>query len=221
MARRAKAKTLVPDNLRKALNTELVANGFSNYQVLTDWLNEQLRAEGLDVTLSVMAVNRYGRDFQKQFEAEMSETRQTEYLAKSLLAQGDDVEGAVREAAVKLLQSRLLRLTSALREAQEAGDDVHKIAETTSKITRALADLGRLDIASQKYKQALEESVFQARLDVIRHLREFIKKLFPNYQPVFLEVLPPFAEHLAKIGLAKPALPSPILEGEYIPKGSR
>jgi len=198
MARRAKMTTLVPAPLREQLQAELVACGFSNYAPLTDWLNGELAREGLEVRLSVMAVNRYGQDYQKQFEAEMAEANQMLHIARQAIAQGEDSAGVVREATARVLQTRLLKLTTALRQAEESGDDVHKIAETTTKITRALADLGRMDIASQKYKQELEEAVYKARLSVLTELREFISRHNPGFKAAFAAVLTPFAEHLTR-----------------------
>lgn len=161
MARRSKIKTEVPAKIREEFDAELVAGGFSDYLGLTDWLNARLKAEGLDVTVSVMAANRYGKAFQENFEADMAEANQTYHIAKLAMANHDDAEGVVRDATIRTLQTRLLRLTSALRQAEEAGDDPHKLAETTAKIARAVADLSRTDILSQKYKEEIRKAALQ------------------------------------------------------------
>ncbi len=197
MSRRSKIKTKVPAKIREEFDAELVAGGFSDYQGLTDWLNERLKAEGIDMKVSVMAANRYGKAFQESFERDMAEANQTYHIAKIAMANNEDTEGVVRDATIRTLQTRLLRLSSALREAEEAGDDPHKLAETTSKISRALADLGRVEIASQKYKAELEDAVYKARLEVIKRLRDFIAEKFPDMKKAFAIVLKPFAEMLA------------------------
>lgn len=197
MARRSKIKTEVPAKIREEFEAQLVAGGFSDYLGLTDWLNERLKAEGLDVTVSVMATNRYGKSFQEEFDRDMAEANQTYHIAKIAMANNEDTEGVVRDATIRTLQTRLLRLSSALRQAEEAGDDPHKLAETTAKIAKALADLGRVDIASQKYKAELEEAVYKARMDVIKRLRDFIAEKFPDMKKAFAVVLKPFAEMLA------------------------
>lgn len=158
MARRSKIKTQVPAKIREEFDAELVAGGFSDYLGLTDWLNERLRAEGIDMKVSVMAANRYGKAFQESFERDMAEANQTYHIAKIAMANNEDTEGVVRDATIRTLQTRLLRLSSALRDAEEAGDDPHLLAETTAKISRAVADLSRTDILSQKYKAEIKKA---------------------------------------------------------------
>lgn len=196
MAKRSKIKTAVPADLREALNAALVANGFSDYAALTEWLNDELAQRGLDVRVSMTSTHRYGQSYEEEFNAEMAEANQMLRIAQQAIAQGEDTEGVVREATARVLQTRLLKLTTALRQAEDAGDDVHKIAETTTKITRALADLGRMDIASQKYKQELEEAVYKGRLAVVKELKDFIGAKFPEFKQAFAEILTPFAEFL-------------------------
>lgn len=158
MPRRSKIKTQVPAKIREEFDAELVAGGFSDYLGLTDWLNERLRAEGIDMKVSVMAANRYGKAFQESFERDMAEANQTYHIAKIAMANNEDTEGVVRDATIRTLQTRLLRLSSALRDAEEAGDDPHLLAETTAKISRAVADLSRTDILSQKYKAEIKKA---------------------------------------------------------------
>lgn len=159
MSRKSKIKTSVPADLRQALNAELVARGFSDYAALTDWLNEELEKRGLETRVSVMATNRYGQDFEADFNAEMAEANQMLHIARQAVAQGEDAEGVVREATIKVMQTRLLKLSTSLKKAEIAGDDVHKLSDTSTKITRALADLGRMDIASQKFKQEIRKQM--------------------------------------------------------------
>ncbi|MGZ8171821.1 MULTISPECIES: phage protein Gp27 family protein [Methylobacter] len=158
MARRSKIKTEVPAKIREEFDAELVAGGFSDYQGLTNWLNARLKAEGIDMKVSVMAANRYGKAFQENFERDMAEANQTYHIAKIAMANNEDTEGVVRDATIRTLQTRLLRLSTALRDAEEAGDDPHLLAETTAKISRAVADLSRTDILSQKYKAEIKKA---------------------------------------------------------------
>ena len=162
MAKRSQIATEVPKPLLDELNAKLVAGGFANYTGLTDWLNKALADQDLEVRISRTALNRHGQDFQAQFEAEMAESRQLYAIAKISAAGHEDAEGVVREATIRTLQTRLLKLAVALREAEEAGDDVHQLAETSTKIARAVADLGRADIASQKWKDEVKARTNQA-----------------------------------------------------------
>jgi len=159
MPRRSRIKSGVPATIRDEFNAELVAGGFSEYERLTAWLNRRLKAEGLDITVSLSAAHRYGSDFQKEFEADMAEANQMYHVAKIAVANNEDTEGVVRDATIRVLQTRLLRLSSGLRKQQDGGEDVHKLAETTSRIAKAVADLSRTDIMSQKYKAEIRKEM--------------------------------------------------------------
>lgn len=176
MAKRSTIKTVVPNPIRDEFNARLVAGGFADYDSLTDWLNARLADEGLTVKVSRSSVFRYGAEFQEVFERDMTEQRQLYQIAKTSLADHQDPEGIVREATIRTMQSRLLRLSIALRDAEEAGDDPHLLAETSSKIAKAIADLGRTDILSQKYKREVEAQIRQqARIEAASELTEQLK----------------------------------------------
>lgn len=159
MARRSVIKTEVPGDIQDGFNARLVAGGFADYVGLTAWLNERLAEAGLSVRVSKTSAFRYGSEFQEQFERDMAEQRQLYQIAKTSLKDNQDPEGVVREATIRTMQTRLLRLSIALRDAEEAGDDPHLLAETSSKIAKAIADLGRTDILSQKYKAEIRKQI--------------------------------------------------------------
>jgi hypothetical protein len=171
MARRSVIKTEVPREIQDEFNARLVAGGFADYDGLTEWLNERLTAAGLSLRISRSSAFRYGAEFQEQFERDMAEQRQLYQIAKTSLADNQDPEGIVREATIRTMQTRLLRLSIALRDAEEAGDDPHLLAETSSKIAKALADLGRMDIASQKYKAEMQKRIDDAAEKVTQTAR--------------------------------------------------
>jgi len=176
MARRSAVKTKVPEPIQAEFNARLVAGGFADYDGLTDWLNERLADDGLSIRISRSSAFRYGAEFQEQFERDMSEQRQMYQIAKTSLADNQDPEGVVREATIRTMQTRLLRLSIALRDAEEAGDDPHLLAETSSKIAKAIADLGRVDIQSQKYKREVEALIRQqARAEAAEELTQELK----------------------------------------------
>jgi hypothetical protein len=167
VAKRGVIKTEVPEHIRTEFNERLVSGGFANYDGMTDWLNIRLEEEGLSLRVGRSSVFRYGAEFQEDYEREMSESRQMLSLARASLADNQDPEGVVREATIRMMQTRLMRISVALREAEQAGDDPHLLAETSSKIAKAIADLGRTDILSQKYKaevrrETLKEAAKQA-----------------------------------------------------------
>lgn len=172
MAKRSTIKTQVPRPIQDEFNARLVAGGFADYEGLTEWLNERLAEEGLSVRISKTSAFRYGAEFQEQFERDMAEQRQLYQIAKTSLADNQDPEGVVREATIRTMQTRLLRLSIALRDAEQAGDDPLYLAECSSKIARAIADLGRTDILSQKYKAEVRK---QVRAEAAEELTQELK----------------------------------------------
>ena len=161
MAKRSKIKTDIPREILEDFNAKLVQGGFADYDGLTDWLNERLQENGLNLRISRSSAFRYGQEFQEQFERDMSEQRQLYSIAKTALADNQDPEGVVREATIRTMQTRLLRLSIALREAEENGEDPLYIAEVSSKISRAVSALGKTDILSQKYKAEIKKQIQQ------------------------------------------------------------
>lgn len=159
MAKRSKIKTDIPRELLEEFNCKLVAGGFADYDGLTDWLNERLSETGKNLRISRSSAFRYGQEFQEQFDRDMAEQRQLYAIAKTALADNQDPEGIVREATIRTMQTRLLRLSIALREAEEGGEDPLYIAEVSSKISRAISDLGKTDILSQKYKAEIRKQI--------------------------------------------------------------
>jgi hypothetical protein len=65
----------------------------------------------------------------------------------------------LREATIRTMQTRLLRLSVALKEAEAAGDDPHLMADTAAKIAKALKGLADADIAGRKWNAAREKEV--------------------------------------------------------------
>ena len=159
MAKRSKIKTDIPRELLEEFNCKLVAGGFADYDGLTDWLNERLSETGQNLRISRSSAFRYGQEFQEQFDRDMAEQRQLYAIAKTAVADNADPEGIVREATIRTMQTRLLRLSIALREAEEGGEDPLYIAEVSSKISRAISDLGKTDILSQKYKAEIRKQI--------------------------------------------------------------
>ena len=159
VAKVAKIYSEVPAHIRDELNAKLVANGFSDYQGLTDWLNARLADEGLEVSLSVMAVNRHGQDFKEKFDEDFSQARQVRQIAKMAVADNDDAEGSVRTASAQILETKLLILTNKIAAEIDDGKDMHKIAETISKIALAMTNLGRMGIANDKHRTEIRKQM--------------------------------------------------------------
>lgn len=143
MGRPSKIKAL-PQPLVDELNQRLINSGFTGYEGLSAWL----KAEGYDISKS--AVIRHGSSLEAEFEEAMADARRTRALARAAREAGDDNDDSLLSAASGIMQDNLLRVSM---EVKHADDDPATKAKTLSQIARAFSDVGRLDIARQKWQE--------------------------------------------------------------------
>jgi|APTNR8051073442_1049403.scaffolds.fasta_scaffold02659_5 hypothetical protein len=141
MGRASKVKQL-PPGLLDELNARLIGQGFAGYDELVEWLH----AKGFDISRS--SLHRHGSALEAEFEEAMADARRTRALARAARESGDN-DGALMSAAAGILQDNLLRVSLAAK--REGDDDPAAAAKTLSLISRAFADVGRMDIAHQKW----------------------------------------------------------------------
>jgi hypothetical protein len=140
-----------------ALNARLVGSGFSDYDGLALWLSEQ----GYDISRS--ALHRHGSALEEEFEAAMADARRTRALARAAREANDD-DGALLAAASEIMQDNLMRVSLKLKGQDE--DDPQAMAKTLSMISRAFADVGRFDIARQKWQTEVATRIETAAANV-------------------------------------------------------
>lgn len=122
----------LPEPIRKALNERLVRSAFSDYDGLTEWLNEQLQTEGLELRIARSALGRHGKQFADKIEALRVATEQAKAITE---AAGDD-EGAMSDALVRLVQEKYFN--ALVNMDFEAADlDPNKLGTMISKLTHA------------------------------------------------------------------------------------
>lgn len=146
MGRASKIKALPPDVLEE-LNRRLISSGFSGYEDLAAWLKEN----GFDISKS--AVGRHGSALEAEFEEAMADARRTRALAKAARQAGDENDNSLLAAATEIMQDNLLRVSLKLKNSEE--DDPGAEAKTLSLVARAFSQVGRLDIARQKWQAEL------------------------------------------------------------------
>ena len=149
MARRSKVSAL-PAAVLDDLNAQLIQRGFSGYEELTAWL------KSLGYDISKTAIFRHGSALEAEFEEAMADARRTRALAKAARQSGDENDDAMLSAASTIMQDNLLRVSLKLKS---SSDDPADTAKTLSLISRAFADIGRLDIARQKWQAEVREKV--------------------------------------------------------------
>lgn len=155
----------LPQELRAELDRRLIDNGFGDYRGLERWLTEQ----GYQIGKS--ALHSYGEGLEADFERTMAEVQKTQRLAQAYAEANPDERNAMTGATVRIAQESLLRITMALRQAE---DDPAAVAKLMPNVTRALADLGRLDISREKWDaEQRREALTQAadRVDAAAQAR--------------------------------------------------
>lgn len=123
----------LPAEVRGALDSKLVASGFSNYVDLANWLTEQ----GFEIKKS--ALQSYGA----KFEDRLSKLHLATGQAKAIVEASPDDEGAMSEALMKLVQEKLFGVLIDL--------DVDQSKVSISGVAKAIADLGRATVTQKKF----------------------------------------------------------------------
>jgi len=155
MAKRSKVYDLPPE-LRDELNERLVSTGFQGYEALAEWLG----GHGFKVSRS--SVQRYGQDLQEEFDEAMGDVRKTTELARAMASDQEDESGHLIDATARMVQDQLLRITIAMRKAEE---DPAKAAKQLGSVTKALADIGRVSLSQKKWARELREEVAREAAD--------------------------------------------------------
>lgn len=141
--------TALPQEVTDALNARLVDGGFSNYTALTDWLLQC----GYEISRS--ALHRHGQALEAEFNEAIHDARRTRALIKA--SKMDEDNGELMTAATEILQDKLLRVSISMSDDEEStASDKAKLLSTVSK---AFADVGRLDIARQKWKSESQKKL--------------------------------------------------------------
>lgn len=145
MGRSSKIRALPPE-LIDEINGLLIRNGFTGYDAVVNWLRDE---KGVDISRS--ALHRHGSALEAEFEDAMADARRTRALARAARQEGGEQDNAMLEAATEIMQDNLLRVS--LRMKNE--EDPTAAAKTLSLVARAFADVGRFDLARQKWQAEL------------------------------------------------------------------
>jgi hypothetical protein len=130
MPPRSKVQQL-PAAVKSWLDEQLVESNFSGYERLA----AELGARGY--TISKTALNNYGQEFEDRLAAVKLATEQ----ARAVVAAAPDEDNSVNDALIRLVQERIFVLLK----------DTNSDKVDLPKITRAIADLGRVSISQRKF----------------------------------------------------------------------
>lgn len=146
------AVSQLPEELRAQIDARLIKGGFSGYEELSAWLQEQ------GCAISKSALHRYGQKFEDRVQALKLATGQ----AKAMVEASPDDEGAVGEALMRLVQEKLFAI---LLEFEVT--DPSKL--NLGAIAKAIASLGRTSIAQKKYATEVKDRA-KAAADTVEKL---------------------------------------------------
>jgi hypothetical protein len=137
----------LPLEIRSQLEQKLIANGFSDYRQLSDWLAEQ----GYSICKS--SLHKYG----KSFEDRLATLKLSHDFALAYQQALPDETGARSEMLTDLAQDTLFNLMLQLQNRSNQLDDYAEDDELTSlstllsKVTRAIGDINRSSVTVKRY----------------------------------------------------------------------
>lgn len=154
MPRRSKVLEL-PEDLRQALDQRLVAGGFSDYAGLAEWLNGELAARELELTISKSALHRHG----EQFESRLDRLRVATEQARALTEGSEDEDGVLNEALVRLVQTETFEMLMTLGDLEL---EPQQKAGLLGKMNLAISRIVRASVKSKEWRQEVKERVRSA-----------------------------------------------------------
>ncbi|MDY6979208.1 MAG: DUF3486 family protein [Pseudomonadota bacterium] len=142
----------LPDDLRRDLNARLVSQGFSDYDGLVTWLDAELEKRDLEIRISRSALHRHGRQFEEKLEKLRIATEQ----ARAISEGAEDSEGAMNDALVRLVQTKLFEI---LVQLDNNEDDPEISHSSLNKITLAVSRLVRASVKQKEWMMEVREKL--------------------------------------------------------------
>lgn len=144
--------TALPDEVRQALEARLIAQGFTGYQALEDWL----RSQGLEISKS--AIHRHGQKIERRMSAIKASTEAAKMITE---AAGDD-QDARSEAVIALVQTEMFDSIIAIQEADDEELSPADRLGMMSKAAKNIATLARASIAQKQFKTQVQARAAEA-----------------------------------------------------------
>ncbi len=152
----------LPDDLRDELNQRLINNGFSNYEALADWINNELDQRDMLLRVTKNVIWRHGDKFQDKLDRLKTATEQ----AKALAEVAPDDEGAVSDALIRLTQERLFHVLVNLDP-----EDAKKI--NLANLTKSIAQLTRATVRQKEWMVETRERLEKSKQSVADDVESF------------------------------------------------
>lgn len=149
---RPKKVDLLPNDLKKELEQELVNRGFSDYVELSDWLAEQ----GYEISKS--ALHRFGAEFKQNLEKMQVVAHQTRAIIEAF----PDEEDIAAQALSRLSQTQLFNLLQGL-DIEVIAQDLDSSEDAVNKYTKLLGAVTKLNQGSVNIKKYANEVRLKAK----------------------------------------------------------
>ncbi|MDD3310966.1 DUF3486 family protein [Pseudodesulfovibrio sp.] len=154
MPRRSAVDTL-PKEVKEWLDRALAANGFADYQLLSD----ELRGRGYEISKS--AVHRYGQKFEERLASLKLVTEQS----RAIVEANPDDDNAINDALMRLTQEKLFALLMDM--------EVDPAKVNMTGITRSIAELGRATVSQKKWMaEAKVKAQIEAREEMAKRVAD-------------------------------------------------
>ncbi|HKM99885.1 MAG TPA: DUF3486 family protein [Candidatus Binataceae bacterium] len=150
MSKRSTVYTVLPQNLREELDAKLIANGFSCYIPLSQWLDSK------GFKISAGSINRYGWRLERRWEPVRLATEQ----AKAIIRAAPDDDGAMYDALIRLIQEKLFNVLVQFGSMGSEKLAIGELAELVVTVGRASLDQKKfvLEKRARKVRKAGEET---------------------------------------------------------------
>jgi hypothetical protein len=140
---------------REELDQKLIANRFSGYCALSDWL----KSKGYSISKSAIAL--YGEKFQQKLENIQLMTEQARVICETV---GDD-ENTLADALTRLAQQKVFEAIVELES-----ENLEKIKP--DKLLALVASLNRSSVAVKKYQAEVRKKTAEAAEEVTAEIKE-------------------------------------------------
>ncbi len=163
MPRRSKITTLPPE-IKAELDRRLVAGSFADYDGMAAWLNGQLAALGLELTVSRSAVHRYGQSVEER----IARIKTSADIATVIVDEVGDDEGKINDSLLRMFQEKVF---NALMSMQEIDGDSLDIL----KLGRVIAELTKASVSQKKWMAEVKKKTERALENIERKAPEMDK----------------------------------------------
>ncbi|MGO1072312.1 DUF3486 family protein [Lysobacter sp. CA199] len=138
----------LPEALRDELKQRLIANGFSNYNELAEWLTDR----GYEIGKSAVGV--YGQKLERRLRAIKASTDAARMISEAAPDDADDRSNAI----ISLVQTQIFEGLLAMQDAEDESNPAKRV-EILGKAAKNIATLTRASVARHKWANEIRKQL--------------------------------------------------------------